>query len=58
MLRPVGYLEPHGWVRLVQSAYVGAGAVVMPLLVGMHAGSRWFDASFDLSCGGALLRMG
>ena len=46
--RPAGFAEPHVYVRLTQSAFVGPGACILPGLPAPFAGSPWFAASFEM----------
>ena len=54
VLKPVAYAEDHGYVRLVQSAYSGPGAILLPPIPQPYAGaSPYFDASFDIRLWGS-----
>ena len=46
--RPAGFAEPHVYVRLTQSAFVGPGACILPGLPAPFAGSPWFAVSFEM----------
>ena len=54
VLKPVAYGEDYGYVRLVQSAYSGPGAIILPPIPQPYAGaSPYFDASFDIRLWGS-----
>ena len=57
-LRPIGYREPHGYLRLAESAFAGAGAAVLPPLPGEAASWVAFDARFDVRVWGSALLHG